>query len=306
MDRIMTVEERIRRAENIYNKRNGNYTNISKNEKKSKKKSIKKLLMQIFICITVYVIFYAINNRDYIFSVEFRKEVNELLTQKTKISEWYNETKNFFINIINEEQNDEQKNEKNKEEENKVQKEEIKEENKEQNENQKESTENKEENIGGATDEIKNEQHTKQPTEQQIMEKEAKEIKNNISFIIPITGRISSTYGWRNPTTSTVPKYHTGIDIAAKEGTIIKSATDGKIIMSSDKGDYGNHYQIQVKDIIIVYAHCKKLYLKEGDMVKQGQEIEEVRNTGNSTGPHLHFEIRKGEKKIDPQLILKF
>ena len=127
------------------------------------------------------------------------------------------------------------------------------------------------------------------------MEKEANEIKKKISFIKPIEGRISSTFGWRNPTTQSVPKYHTGIDIAANEGTIIKSATDGKIIMASDKGDYGNHYQIQVDDIILVYAHCKKLYLKEGDIIKQGQEIGEVGSTGNSTGPHLHFEIRKGD-----------
>ena len=101
-----------------------------------------------------------------------------------------------------------------------------------------------------------------------------------------------------------MPRYHTGLDIAATEGTKIKSATDGTIILVSSNGDYGKHYQVQIDDIIIIYAHCKKLYLKEGDKVKQGQEIAEVGTTGNSTGPHLHFEIRKGEEKIDPQLIL--
>ena len=136
------------------------------------------------------------------------------------------------------------------------------------------------------------------------MEKEAKEIKKSISFVAPIKGRISSTFGWRNPTTSKVPKYHTGVDIAAIEGTKIKSSTDGKIILASSSGDYGNHYQIQIKDVIIVYAHCKKLYLKEGDSVKKGQEIAEVGSTGNSTGPHLHFEVRRNGRKIDPQLIL--
>ena len=136
------------------------------------------------------------------------------------------------------------------------------------------------------------------------MEIEAKEIKKNIKFIKPLNGRISSSFGWRNPTTSSVPKYHTGVDIAAVEGTKIKSATDGKVIMASSSGDYGNHYQIQIKDIVLVYAHCKKLYLKEGDSVKQGQEIAEVGSTGNSTGPHLHFEIRRNGRKIDPQLVI--
>ena len=74
--------------------------------------------------------------------------------------------------------------------------------------------------------------------------------------------------------------------------------------MASSTGDYGNHYQIQIDDVIIVYAHCKKLYLKEGDTVKQGQNIAEVGSTGNSTGPHLHFEIRRNGKKIDPQLVV--
>ena len=108
----------------------------------------------------------------------------------------------------------------------------------------------------------------------------------------------------RTPTTKTVPKYHTGLDIAAETGTIIKSATDGEVILASSDGDYGKHYQIKIKDIVIVYAHCNKLYLKQGDKVKQGDKIAEVGSTGNSTGPHLHFEIRKGDERIDPQLIL--
>ena len=56
---------------------------------------------------------------------------------------------------------------------------------------------------------------------------------------------------------------------------------------------------------MIVYAHCNKLYVKEGDSVKQGQEIAEVGATGNVTGPHLHFEIRYQDRYIDPQSILE-
>ena len=316
MERAMSVEERIRRAENIYNRRNGIYARnepkVERTTKKVKKGSVKRLLMQIFICLLIYVVFYAVTNRNYIFSEEFRNAVGIFINEKTRISDWYNNAKGYIQNKFEEEidtESESNKEGKGEEQINSIENE-I-EENKETTQNQEQKKDEtkeskKDENIGGAEENTENmsKKNNEKLTEQQIMENEAKEIKKNISFIAPIKGRISSTFGWRNPTTSNVPKYHTGVDIAAVEGTKIKSATDGKVIMVSSAGDYGNHYQIQIKDVILVYAHCKKLYLKEGDNVKQGQEIAEVGSTGNSTGPHLHFEIRKGERKIDPQLVL--
>ena len=280
MERVMSVEERIRRAEDIYNRRNGVQrmkTSSSKVER-NKKASIKKMLMQIFVCLSIYIIFYTVTNREHIFSEEFREEVNVFFGEK--INEWFENMKDkisgFFVESTNNEID------------NKVETDDKSSINSNSEIDSKE--EKSDENIGGSKEDEK--------------DNEIEEIKSKISFITPINGKISSSFGWRNPTTSTVSKYHTGIDIAATEGTVIKSATDGKIILASDKGDYGNHYQIQVEDIILVYAHCKKLYFKEGESVKQGQEIAEVGTTGNSTGPHLHFEIRKGNEKIDPQLIL--
>ena len=67
----------------------------------------------------------------------------------------------------------------------------------------------------------------------------------------------------------------------------------------------GNHLKIQINDVVIIYAHCKTLYVQQGDHVTQGQAIAEVGSTGNSTGPHLHFEIRKEDRLVDPQLILE-
>ena len=88
-------------------------------------------------------------------------------------------------------------------------------------------------------------------------------------------------------------------------GTKIVSATNGTVIYAGNKGDFGKHIKIQVNDVIVLYAHCNKLYVKEGDSVKQGQEIAEVGSTGNTTGPHLHFEVRYQERYVDPQLILE-
>ena len=55
-----------------------------------------------------------------------------------------------------------------------------------------------------------------------------------------------------------------------------------------------------------MYAHCKTIYVKEGDKIKQGQSIGEVGSTGNATGPHLHFEIKRENRYVNPDLILKF
>ena len=185
-----------------------------------------------------------------------------------------------------------------------------------------ETTENQEKNgIGGTEENVQNEQQSKeentQENQQNIQENEQtsqvktqeeqdiENIKNTTTFIKPIEGTISSKYGQREPTTSTVPKNHTGVDIASNLGTKIKSATSGEVVIASEEGDYGKHLKIQIGEVSIIYAHCNSLYVKQGDQVTQGQEIAEVGSTGNSTGPHLHFEIRISERTIDPQKILE-
>lgn len=324
MERLMSVEERIRRAEDIYNRRNGVYTKNqtinSKTKNTNKKRAVKRILMQIFVSLSIYVIFYAVTNREYIFSEEFRNSINTFFTEKINTREVYLKVKNFVLSFFEDEEDSDSEVSENIRDENIIEDEKNEDNNKEKN---NENDTKKDENIGGATENAENTENDgnaqnadenkkknvskkkeKKLNEQELMEKDAIDIKKDINFIAPIKGKISSKFGWRNPTTSTVPKYHTGVDIAVNEGTKIKSATDGKVILASTTGDYGNHYQIQIKDVILVYAHCKKLYLKEGDTVKQGQEIAEVGSTGNSTGPHLHFEIRKDGRKIDPQLVL--
>ena len=178
-----------------------------------------------------------------------------------------------------------------------------------------ETTENQEKNgIGGAEKNVQNEQQSNEENTQENEqtsqaktqeEQDIENIKNTTTFIKPIEGRISSKYGQREPTTSTVPKNHTGVDIASNLGTKIKSATSGEVVIASEEGDYGKHLKIQIGEVSIIYAHCNSLYVKQGDQVTQGQEIAEVGSTGNSTGPHLHFEIRISERTIDPQKILE-
>ena len=299
MDREISVEEKIRRAEDIYRRRNGIQTT---NESKRKNRPIKRLFSQIVVCFLIYSIFYIIHNSNYIFSEDFLNRTREIFSRNTNISQICNNFKNSFINKLgtNDEQNVE----------NNSQNQEEKTNNEDYTQDTKQTdTENlskNDENIGGAEDNVLTEEEFNKIDQNEKSQEEidVEYIKNNVSFITPIYGQISSTFGWRTPTSVNVPKYHTGLDIAATTGTVIKSATDGEVILSSKEGDYGKHLEIEIGELLIIYAHCSKLYLSKGDLVKQGQEIAEVGSTGNSTGPHLHFEIRRQGRYIDPQLII--
>ncbi len=131
-------------------------------------------------------------------------------------------------------------------------------------------------------------------------------IKESYSFEKPIEGTITSFFGNRESENKNISGFHTGTDISAIKGTKIKSAISGKVIQVSEKGDYGKHLKIKNNEITTLYAHCNNIFVKEGDEIQVGQEIAEVGNTGNSTGPHLHFEIIYNDEYINPCDIIKF
>lgn len=120
-------------------------------------------------------------------------------------------------------------------------------------------------------------------------------------YIWPIDGgTFTSGFGPRGR------RVHKGIDIAAEPGTPIKAVADGKVIYSDNKQrGYGNLVIIQHPgDVVTVYAHNRRNLVDEGDTVRQGAVIAELGNTGRSTGPHLHFELRLESKAVDPLLHL--
>lgn len=136
------------------------------------------------------------------------------------------------------------------------------------------------------------------------MLEDAKHIKENYEMTVPVIGTITSEFGVRNSTNPIVSKYHSGLDIAANTGTQILAALDGKIIEVGNDTYLGKYFKIQKEDIIMVYAHCSKIFVKKGDNVKKGSLIAYVGNTGNSTGPHLHFEVTYQNRLINPKDIL--
>ena len=129
-------------------------------------------------------------------------------------------------------------------------------------------------------------------------------IKKHVSFVKPLeNGTITSRYGARQAT-SVVSANHKGVDIGANYGSDIKSSMKGTVTLVSEEGDYGKHVEVTDGEVSTLYAHCSNIIVNQGDYVQGGQKIAEVGSTGKSTGPHLHFEIRRNNLSVNPEEIL--
>lgn len=127
----------------------------------------------------------------------------------------------------------------------------------------------------------------------------------NISFQLPVDGRISSGFGNRIHPIDRKVKFHAGLDIAAPKGTPIGASAEGIVTFAGWRKGYGNLVIIEHPDGRTTrYGHAAKLFVNEGDIVSAGQPIASVGSTGKSTGPHLHFEVRENDKPVDPRRFL--
>ncbi|MHB8073543.1 M23 family metallopeptidase [Desulfosporosinus fructosivorans] len=123
---------------------------------------------------------------------------------------------------------------------------------------------------------------------------------NVTSWNWPVIGVTSSAYGRRNG------EFHHGLDIAISSGSLIRAARAGKVTKTGWVGVYGLTVMLDHGDgVQTLYAHNSKILVKVGDFVSGGERISISGNTGNSTGPHLHFEIRHNGKTVDPELYLR-
>ena len=318
LEKSISYEDRIKRVEETYNRRireqegvRVQTLNVNKSEK-VKYSLFKRMILQIVICFFIYLIFYLIKNSNYIFSEDVINKTKKFLSYDINFQSTYNYVVEYYNNNIKPMLENNMKNQITNlvdvnEQVNEIVVNEI--------------TDNNLQSdlggIGGGIDEniieeTNNEQTVETSADEQEevkelsqMEIDANDIKANYSFIVPLKGTISSKYGPRTPT-EIVSANHQGIDIAVNEGTIFVSAMEGKVTYVSSYGSYGNHVYIENGDVLTIYAHCKRIYVKEGNIIKQGEPIGEVGQTGNATGPHLHFEIRKSGRVVNPEYVLSF
>ena len=120
-------------------------------------------------------------------------------------------------------------------------------------------------------------------------------------YCTPVSGVISSGFGYREHPLEGEEKFHYGIDLAADTGTQIRCFADGTVTAVGESSSYGK-YLIVSHDggYSTLYAHCSKVVVTSGSKVKEGQKIAEVGETGLATGPHLHFELHKGKLYLNP------
>lgn len=258
MEKTISQEERLRRAEEIYQRRKtANRSGIrvassSVNNTKTKLTLFKKMALQLAICAVIYVIFYLIKNTNYIFSEDVVNRTKELLSYDINFGNIYAQVNSFIeenkdkftIHGITQEQQNNEEQSQNGAEQNEETNNTLQTSNEIVNETS-ESNDTNEANIGGIggaeTNEIQENEGDEQAKKTQ-MELDAEYIKQNYSFIVPAKGTITSRYGAREET-EIVSAYHYGIDIGANTGTAIYASMEGTVTTVSSEGDYRKTYR---------------------------------------------------------------
>lgn len=124
--------------------------------------------------------------------------------------------------------------------------------------------------------------------------------------IWPVDGRLADHFGKRTDPFSGEGAYHTGVDIAAPAGTIVRAAADGIVIYAERSGGYGRLVIVDHGNgIETYYAHLSRFNVMEGQEVRRGESVGAVGSSGRVTAPHLHYEVRVGEAPVNPYRFLK-
>ena len=142
--------------------------------------------------------------------------------------------------------------------------------------------------------------------QQKKVEEYRRELANRTPSIAPCEGELSSDFGNRIHPVYGYGRFHGGCDFTTPHGTPIKATAAGTVVHSDWLGGYGKVIEIgHGNGLKTLYAHCSELSVSKGATVEKGQMIAKVGTTGLSSGPHCHYEVRRGEKRIDPKPFLK-
>ena len=338
MERVISPEERIRRAEEIYYRRRAQGIRVSTssvNVGNGNKISLgRKMIIQILICVVIYTTFWLIKGYNNVFSENVINETKNILSYDINFQNLYNQCMEYFNknfnSIIKTDDNPQDSNNANDDGSNQNNsgnqdtqnsEENVNAENQQGTEsdtNEQGQTDNNDTNVNDNSQNISEENNTSQgeitdgtqkakidAENTAQMNEDVEYIKQNYNLIHPIEGIVTSRFGDRDET-EIISAFHQGIDLSGTTGTPIHAAMEGTVVAASYAGGYGNHLKIQNGDVLTVYAHCSELEVEVGDYINQNQEVAKVGATGDVTGSHLHFEIRRDGRYVNPELIMSF
>lgn len=254
MERTISQEERLRRAEEIYQRRKMasrsgiRVSSSSVNNTKTKLSLFKKMALQLAICAVIYIIFYLIKNTNYIFSEDVILKTKELLSYDINFGNVYSQISSFVENnkdklkipgVVTKNENTQTNEEQEKiEKQKQVNNTENVMTNQDKTNTNQITNETNDVGMGGAQT---NEEQVDEKTKKTQMELDAEYIKKKASFKLPLKGTVTSRYGEREKT-DIISANHSGIDIGANTGTAIYAAMDGTVTVSSSEGEYRKTY----------------------------------------------------------------
>ena len=125
--------------------------------------------------------------------------------------------------------------------------------------------------------------------------------RGGVPSIWPVSGRVTSDFGWRSSPEGRGSRHHPGMDIGAPRGARVEAAAAGRVTFAGGSRGYGRMVVVDHGgDLKTVYAHLATIFAREGQTVRQGDLLGTVGMTGNTTGPHLHYEVRFRGEAVDP------
>ncbi|MBR3561350.1 MAG: peptidoglycan DD-metalloendopeptidase family protein [Oscillospiraceae bacterium] len=124
-------------------------------------------------------------------------------------------------------------------------------------------------------------------------------------YAAPLSGEVTSPFGWREHPTTGREAFHYGVDIAADEGAAVACFADGTVGAVGESVELGNYLTVHhANGVLTLYAHLSRVSVASGEAVSRGDKLGEAGHTGNATGTHLHFEIHDGEDYLNPKYYL--
>lgn len=229
---------------------------------------ISKILRQLIICAAVFIIVLTIKNIDSNFTNYISTKTSTVLTSDTQFADVLDQVKQIFssLNITNE----------------------------------------KLRAVFSSQGIIPSQDFAAIAGEMKDKVYDAELIKDK-EFVPPLVGKLESAFGPRVSPISGQNEFHNGIDISGNAGDSIKAVLEGVVVEAKSDNALGNYLKIKHDDSVYsLYGHASELLVEKGQEVKKGDVIAKVGSTGASTGNHLHLQIFKGEKLVDPQKIFNY